>query len=55
MPTHGAKGLVTPANNRALTILRNMTVTGYRTGIVVHKHAYGARSGHNLSNTASAS
>jgi hypothetical protein len=38
-PTHGTKGLVTPArNNAALTILRNVLVTGYHTGIVVHEH-----------------
>ena len=31
--------LVTPANNNAaLTILRNVSVTGYDTGIVVHEH-----------------
>ncbi len=41
-PTHGTKGLVTPANsNAALTILRNVTVTGYGTGIVVNKHTDG--------------
>lgn len=33
-PTHGTTGLVTPANNNAaLTILRNVLVTGYDTGI----------------------
>jgi hypothetical protein len=38
-PTHGTKGLVTPVtNNAALTILRNVLVTGYHTGIVVHEH-----------------
>lgn len=38
-PTHATKGLVTPANNNAaLTILRNVQVTGYHTGIVVHEH-----------------
>ena len=38
-PTHGAKGLITPAcNNAALTILRNVAVTGYHTGIVVNEH-----------------
>jgi hypothetical protein len=38
-PTHGTKGLVTPvSNNAALTILRNVVVTGYHTGILVHEH-----------------
>ena len=38
-PTHGTKGLITPlSNNAALTILRNVTVTGYHTGIVVYEH-----------------
>jgi Pectate lyase superfamily protein len=41
-PTHGTKGLVTPANNNAaLTLLRNLTVTGYHTGIVVNEHTHG--------------
>lgn len=41
-PTHGTKGLVTPANNNAaLTILRNVIVTGYHTGILVHEHTDG--------------
>ena len=41
-PTHGTKGLVTPANNNAaLTILRNVTVTGYHTGIVANEHTDG--------------
>lgn len=41
-PTHGTKGLVTPANNNAaLTLLRNVTVTGYHTGIVVNEHTHG--------------
>jgi hypothetical protein len=41
-PTHGAKGLVTPlTNNAALTILRNVAVTGYDTGIVVYEHTDG--------------
>ena len=41
-PTHGAKGLVTPAcSNAALTILRNVAVTGYHTGIVVNEHTDG--------------
>jgi hypothetical protein len=38
-PTHGTAGLVTPANNNAaLTILRNVLVTGYDTGILVREH-----------------
>ena len=38
-PTHGTKGLITPAcNNAALTILRNVIVTGYYTGILVNEH-----------------
>lgn len=38
-PTHGTKGLITPvSNNAALTILRNVVVTGYHTGIVVSEH-----------------
>ena len=38
-PTHGTKGLVTPVtNNAAVTILRNVVVTGYHTGIVVYEH-----------------
>jgi len=38
-PTHGTKGVVTPlSNNAALTILRNVVVTGYSTGIVVSEH-----------------
>jgi hypothetical protein len=41
-PTHGTKGLVTPAiNNGALTVLRNVIVTGYDTGIVVNEHTDG--------------
>jgi len=41
-PTHGTKGLTTPAcNNAALTILRNVAVTGYHTGIVVNEHTDG--------------
>ena len=41
-PTHGTKGLVTPANNNAaLTILRNVVVTGYFTGIEVNEHTDG--------------
>ncbi len=38
-PTHGTSGLITPAcNNAALTVLRNVVVTGYHTGIVVNEH-----------------
>ncbi|MES2982473.1 MAG: glycosyl hydrolase family 28-related protein [Verrucomicrobiota bacterium] len=38
-PTHGTKGLTTPlVNNGALTILRNVQVTGYHTGILVEEH-----------------
>lgn len=38
-PTHSTKGLVTPvSNNAALTVLRNVTVTGYHTGIMVYEH-----------------
>ena len=41
-PTHGTKGLVTPVtNNAALTILRNVAVTGYATGIEVSEHTDG--------------
>lgn len=41
-PTHATKGLLTPGiNNAALTILRNVTVTGYSTGIVVNEHTDG--------------
>jgi len=41
-PTHGTKGLITPAcNNAALTILRNVVVTGYHSGIVVNEHTDG--------------
>jgi hypothetical protein len=41
-PTYGTKGIVTPANsNAALTILRNVLVTGYHTGIVVREHTDG--------------
>jgi len=41
-PTHLAKGLITPAiNNGALTILRNVIVTGFHTGIVVNEHTDG--------------
>ena len=41
-PTYGTKGLITPANNNAaLTILRNVLVTGYHTGIVANEHTDG--------------
>jgi hypothetical protein len=41
-PTRGTCGLVTPGlNNAAWTVLRNVTVTGYRTGIVVNEHTDG--------------
>ena len=41
-PTHGTRGLTTPAcNNGALTILRNVVVTGYHTGILVNEHTDG--------------
>jgi hypothetical protein len=41
-PTHGTKGIITPANNNAaLTILRNVLVTGYHTGIQVREHTDG--------------
>ncbi len=38
-PTHGTRGLITPAcNNAALTVLRNVIVTGFHTGILVNEH-----------------
>ena len=41
-PTHGTAGVTTPAiNNGALTILRNVAVTGYTTGIVANEHTDG--------------
>lgn len=41
-PTHGTAGLVTPAcNNAAWTVLRNVVVTGYSTGILVNEHTDG--------------
>lgn len=41
-PTHGTSGIITPAcNNAALTILRNVVVTGYDTGILVNEHTDG--------------
>lgn len=41
-PTHGTCGLATPAcDNAALTVLRNVYVTGYHTGIRVNEHTDG--------------
>lgn len=41
-PTHGTIGVITPAcNNAALTVLRNVVVTGYHTGIQVNEHTDG--------------
>jgi hypothetical protein len=41
-PTNGTSGIITPAcNNAALTILRNVIVTGYHTGILVNEHTDG--------------
>ena len=41
-PTYGTKGLITPANNNAaLTVLRNVMVTGYHTGIMANEHTDG--------------
>ena len=41
-PTHGTCGVITPAcNNAALTVLRNLVVTGYHTGIRVNEHTDG--------------
>jgi hypothetical protein len=41
-PTHGTAGIITPScNNAALTILRNVIVTGYHTGILVNEHTDG--------------
>ncbi len=41
-PTHGTSGLITPAcDNAASTILRNVVVSGYHSGIVVHEHTDG--------------
>ena len=41
-PTHGTAGVITPAcNNAALTVLRNVVVTGYHDGIVVNEHTDG--------------
>lgn len=41
-PPPGTCGLITPAcNNAALTVLRNLVVTGYHTGIQVNEHTDG--------------
>ncbi|MGB1128811.1 MAG: glycosyl hydrolase family 28-related protein [Haloferula sp.] len=41
-PTRGTAGVVTPAcNNAAMTVLRNVAVTGYHDGIVVNEHTDG--------------
>jgi hypothetical protein len=41
-PTHGTSGIITPANNNgALTILRNVIVTGYYNGLLVNEHTDG--------------
>jgi len=41
-PTLGTSGIITPANNNgALTLLRNVVVTGYHTGILVNEHTDG--------------
>jgi hypothetical protein len=41
-PTHCKAGISTPAcNNGAFTILRNVVVTGYHTGILVNEHTDG--------------
>ncbi|MCY2990214.1 MAG: glycosyl hydrolase family 28-related protein [Planctomycetota bacterium] len=41
-PTHRVTGLLTPAcANGALTILRNVVVTGYESGILVNEHTDG--------------
>ena len=41
-PTHSTCGLVTPAcNNAAITVLRHVVVSGYRTGIQVNEHTDG--------------
>lgn len=41
-PTYGTCGVITPAcNNAALTVLRNVVVTGYHTGIQVNEHTDG--------------
>jgi hypothetical protein len=41
-PIHGTSGLITPAcNNAAWTVLRNIVVSGYNTGIKVNEHTDG--------------
>ncbi len=41
-PTHRTSGIITPAiNNAALTVLRNVVVTGYHSGIQVNEHTDG--------------
>lgn len=41
-PTRATSGLITPGiNNAAWTLLRNVTVTGYHTGIIVNEHTDG--------------
>ena len=41
-PSHGTSGLITPSiNNAAMTVLRNVLVTGYHTGITVNEHTDG--------------
>lgn len=41
-PSHGTFGLITPArDNAAWTVLRNVVVTGYHTGIQVNEHTDG--------------
>jgi hypothetical protein len=41
-PTHSTAGISTPAcNNAAWTVLRNVVVTGYHTGILVNEHTDG--------------
>ena len=41
-PTHGTYGLKTPkCDNGAYTVLRNVTVTGYHTGILAEEHTDG--------------
>lgn len=41
-PTHATCGVITPAcNNGAWTVLRNLVVTGYHTGIRVNEHTDG--------------
>ena len=41
-PTHGTCGIITPAiNNAASTVLRNVVVTGYHSGVKVNEHTDG--------------